>query len=158
MDNREIELQALITEREGMIAENALRRWSSPPYDEEDFDAIADKMRALKKPGITVTLPKNLDDLPKGEPLPSVEDPYGDLVKQWAANDDMIDILKGERDALTYRGKPASDGARYRAIGNSMAVPVIEWIGKRLGIFLAAKMPEKDVNMKLADTQPEGGA
>ena len=31
-----------------------------------------------------------------------------------------------------YRGKPAADGPRYRALGNSMAVPVMSWIGKRI--------------------------
>ena len=34
--------------------------------------------------------------------------------------------------AITYRGKPASDGPRYRALGNSMAVPVMAWIGRRI--------------------------
>ena len=31
-----------------------------------------------------------------------------------------------------YRGKPAADGPRYKALGNSMAVPVMHWIGKRI--------------------------
>jgi DNA (cytosine-5)-methyltransferase 1 len=34
--------------------------------------------------------------------------------------------------AIEYRGKPACDGPRYKAIGNSMAVPVMRWIGQRL--------------------------
>jgi len=34
--------------------------------------------------------------------------------------------------AITYRGKPASDGPRYKSIGNSMAVPVMRWIGERI--------------------------
>lgn len=34
--------------------------------------------------------------------------------------------------AINYRGKPAADGPRYRAIGNSMAVPVMRWILRRL--------------------------
>lgn len=33
---------------------------------------------------------------------------------------------------VTHRGKPAADGPRYKAIGNSMAVPVMRWIGKRI--------------------------
>ena len=33
---------------------------------------------------------------------------------------------------VEYRGKPAADGPRYRALGNSMAVPVIAWIGRRI--------------------------
>jgi DNA (cytosine-5)-methyltransferase 1 len=35
---------------------------------------------------------------------------------------------------VTYRGKPAADGPRYRALGNSMAVPVMAWIGKRIAM------------------------
>jgi DNA (cytosine-5)-methyltransferase 1 len=34
--------------------------------------------------------------------------------------------------AVPYRGKPAADGPRYRALGNSMAVPVMAWIGQRI--------------------------
>ncbi len=43
--------------------------------------------------------------------------------------------LQGFDDDWTlvpYRGKPAADGPRYRAIGNSMAVPVVRWIGERI--------------------------
>lgn len=31
-----------------------------------------------------------------------------------------------------YRNKPAADGPRYKALGNSMAVPVMRWIGMRV--------------------------
>jgi DNA (cytosine-5)-methyltransferase 1 len=30
------------------------------------------------------------------------------------------------------KGKPTPDGPRYKALGNSMAVPVMAWIGKRI--------------------------
>ena len=43
--------------------------------------------------------------------------------------------LQGFSDDWTlipYRGKPAKDGPRYRAIGNSMPVPVMSWIGRRI--------------------------
>ena len=43
--------------------------------------------------------------------------------------------LQGFPDDYTlvpYRGKPAADGPRYKAIGNSMAVPVMRWIGERI--------------------------
>jgi len=33
---------------------------------------------------------------------------------------------------VTIRGKPAADGPRYKAIGNSMAVPCMAWIGRRI--------------------------
>ncbi len=36
---------------------------------------------------------------------------------------------------IPWRGKPAElcpDGPRYKALGNSMAVPVMRWLGKRI--------------------------
>lgn len=33
---------------------------------------------------------------------------------------------------VPYRGKPAADGPRYKALGNSMAVPCMRWIGERI--------------------------
>jgi DNA (cytosine-5)-methyltransferase 1 len=33
---------------------------------------------------------------------------------------------------VTYRNKPAADSPRYKALGNSMAVPVMRWIGQRI--------------------------
>ena len=43
--------------------------------------------------------------------------------------------LQGFPDDYTlvpYRGKPAVDGPRYKALGNSMAVPDVRWIGERI--------------------------
>ena len=37
--------------------------------------------------------------------------------------------------AIPWRNKPASqcpDGPRYKALGNSMAVPVMRWIGQQI--------------------------
>lgn len=33
---------------------------------------------------------------------------------------------------ISYRNKPASDAARYKALGNSWAVPVVRWIANRI--------------------------
>jgi DNA (cytosine-5)-methyltransferase 1 len=43
--------------------------------------------------------------------------------------------LQGFPDDYTlveYRGRLAADGPRYKALGNSMAVPVMRWIGQRI--------------------------
>lgn len=43
--------------------------------------------------------------------------------------------LQGFPDGWTdieFKGKSASDAARYKALGNSMAVPVMRWIGERI--------------------------
>lgn len=47
--------------------------------------------------------------------------------------------LQGFPDGHTlvpHRGKPAADGPRYKALGNSMAVPCMRWIGKRINLGL----------------------
>lgn len=36
--------------------------------------------------------------------------------------------------AIECRGKPAADGPRYKALGNSMAVNVMRWIGERIAM------------------------
>ena len=51
--------------------------------------------------------------------------------------------LQGFPDGFTqipYRNKPADkcpDGPRYKALGNSMAVPVMRWIGERIHVVRA---------------------
>ena len=43
--------------------------------------------------------------------------------------------LQGFPDNYTlvpHRNKPAADGPRYKALGNSWAVPVVRWIGERI--------------------------
>lgn len=60
--------------------------------------------------------------------------------------------LQGFPDDYTlipYRNKPAADGPRYKALGNSMAVPVMAWIGKRIQMVdaipdLAAEQKQKE--------------
>ena len=44
---------------------------------------------------------------------------------------------------IPYRGKPADecpDGPRYKAIGNSMAVPVMRFIGERIAMAEAGEI------------------
>jgi DNA (cytosine-5)-methyltransferase 1 len=56
--------------------------------------------------------------------------------------------LQGFPDDYTlipYRGKPVADGPRYKALGNSMAVPVMRWIGERIALVeeVCAELAEK---------------
>ena len=58
--------------------------------------------------------------------------------------------LQGFPDGYTdvpYRRKPAADGPRYKALGNSMAVNVMRWIGRRI---------EMVENLEKATTQQQG--
>ena len=43
--------------------------------------------------------------------------------------------LQGFKDghtAIIWRGKPAADGPRYKALGNSWAVNCARWLGRRI--------------------------
>lgn len=50
--------------------------------------------------------------------------------------DDYLDI--------PYRGKPAADGPKYKALGNSMAVPCMRWIGARIDAHIKGELPSPD--------------
>jgi DNA (cytosine-5)-methyltransferase 1 len=57
----------------------------------------------------------------------------GELIRRLTPRE--CERLQGFPDDYTlvpYRGKPAADGSRYKALGNSMAVPVMRWIGDRI--------------------------
>lgn len=48
---------------------------------------------------------------------------------------ELLQGFPGDHTRIPYRGKPADecpDGPRYKAIGNSKAVFVVRWIGRRI--------------------------
>ena len=52
--------------------------------------------------------------------------------------------------AIPWRGKPADqcpDGPRYKALGNSWAVPVVRWIGERINAILDGRKQPHDVEI-----------
>ena len=62
---------------------------------------------------------------------------YRELAQKYGVSKSRIGQIINECDwtKIPYRGKPAEecpDGPRYKAIGNSMAVPVMRWIGERI--------------------------
>lgn len=61
--------------------------------------------------------------------------------------------LQGFPDDYTlipYRSKPAKDAPRYRALGNSMAVPCMRWIGERIDQVEAKDGRDFHVHARLA--------
>lgn len=68
----------------------------------------------------------------------TANEPGGTDWSQWQVRRLMpveCERLQGMPDDWTlvpYRGKPAADAPRYKAIGNSMAVPCLRWLGTRL--------------------------
>jgi DNA (cytosine-5)-methyltransferase 1 len=66
-------------------------------------------------------------------------DPVGTRIREGMAVRRLTPLecerLQGFPDSYTavdHNRKPAADGPRYKALGNSMAVPVLAWIGRRI--------------------------
>ena len=83
-------------------------------------------------------------------------DPVGTRVRQGMSVRRLTprecERLQGFPDDYTlvpFRKKPACDGPRYKALGNSMAVPVMAWIGQRI------KMVNEIPSVGLGDMKTE---
>ena len=71
------------------------------------------------------------------EPPIWVHEVDGSTVAERLTPDDyeLLQGMPGDHTRIPWHGRPASrcpDGPRYKAIGNSMAVPVMRWIGERI--------------------------
>ena len=55
-----------------------------------------------------------------------------DLTRSESSYDLEVTCFSGYTLTPNPQGKPMSDAARYRMLGNSMAVPVMRWIGERI--------------------------
>ncbi|MFZ2982001.1 MAG: DNA cytosine methyltransferase [Sphingobium sp.] len=73
-------------------------------------------------------------DSPTATSLCSVMNAINSCIQNGILNGSFCVDLVLERDYtnIPYRNKPACDGPRYKALGNSMAVPVMAWIGERI--------------------------
>ena len=66
---------------------------------------------------------------------------YDEIAKDYVARnftpreEERLQGFPDDWTLIPYRGKPAEecpDGPRYKALGNSMAVPVMKWLGQRI--------------------------
>ena len=59
---------------------------------------------------------------------------------------------------IPCKGKPSPpDGRRYKALGNSMAVPVMQWIGKRIEAAEPIERDERAIERALYVTPSDDG-
>lgn len=71
---------------------------------------------------------------------------YGSAVRRLTPRE--CERLQGFPDDFTLLPSYDADGPRYKALGNSMAVPVMRWIGERIAIHMpAADDNQKDVSI-----------
>lgn len=72
---------------------------------------------------------------------------YSELAEKYGVTKGRIGqiIRQNEYTKIPYKGKPADqcpDSPRYKALGNSWAVPVVQWIGERIDKALKGENPE----------------
>jgi DNA (cytosine-5)-methyltransferase 1 len=75
----------------------------------------------------------------KTDALTTGTDPFNHVLRQTAAvrrltprECERLQGFPDDHTLIPWRGKMAPDGPRYKALGNSMAVPVMRWIGERI--------------------------
>jgi DNA (cytosine-5)-methyltransferase 1 len=74
-------------------------------------------------------------DANTGDGAPCVVDTYLAVRRLTPIECERLQGFPDHWTQIPYRGKPSTncpDGPRYKAIGNSMAVPVMAWIGRRI--------------------------
>lgn len=108
-----------------------------------DRHAVAYSVIADVTPKIGEDISLTLRSQGGGGIVPASVAPHAGLVRRFTPIE--YERLQGFPDNHTlvpYRNKPAEqcpDGPRYAACGNSMAVPVMKWIGSRIDNFVTKK-------------------
>lgn len=95
------------------------------PHGRLDFDSETFIAHSLRADGFDASE----DGTGRGTPLVAQRS----LVRRLTPTE--CERLMGVPDgytAIMFRGKPAADGPRYRALGNAFAVPVVRWIARRI--------------------------
>jgi DNA (cytosine-5)-methyltransferase 1 len=85
--------------------------------------------RSQPTPGLCHTLP--------AAPAAPAAFGFGGVRRLMPIECERLQGFPDEWTKILYRGKPAKDGPRYKAIGNSIAVPVLKWIGERIEMIEA---------------------
>jgi DNA (cytosine-5)-methyltransferase 1 len=67
-----------------------------------------------------------------GRPLPAISLPTMQVRRLTPVECARLQGFPDTYLDITYRKKPAADGPKYKALGNSWAVPVVRWIGERI--------------------------
>jgi DNA (cytosine-5)-methyltransferase 1 len=129
------------TKQQSMVCEKDLAStMGASDYKEPQVVAFAQNSRnELRLEGgdrnITGCLSASSSAKP-GQGYPTVAEPLTNLVRRLTPVEcERLQGFPDNHTRIPYRNKPADqcpDGPRYKAIGNSKAVPCVRWIGQRL--------------------------
>ena len=100
----------------------------SPCLTKTDRHAVAYAFDAYNS-SVTGNVTKTLDTGSDYHHVPNV---YGSTMAVRRLTPVECERLQGFPDNYTYIKENCPDGHRYKALGNSMAVPVMRWIGERI--------------------------
>ena len=134
----------------GDIARTLSARYDSSPCVDRGMDVVAFDTYNQTVTGDTTQTLCSRGDTPGGNAhlVPAVTFQSSQMSGVRRLTPRECERLQGFPDdytAIPWRGKPAAecpDGPRYKALGNSMAVPVMRWIGQRIQMVEA--LPLKD--------------
>jgi len=99
------------------------------PHGRLDFESETFIVHALRGEGFD----GSEDGTGRGTPLIPVREERGFRVRRLTPREcERLMALPDDWTLIPWRGRPAPDGRRLKAIGNSMAVPVIRWVLERL--------------------------
>lgn len=77
-----------------------------------------------------------------GRPLPAISLPSMQVRRLTPMECERLQGFPDGYTNIPWRGKPESpDGPRYKALGNSWAVPCVQWIGRRIQQGVQGKVP-----------------
>ena len=87
--------------------------------------------RQVLAPCLTQNYGKQPDNSDTGEGPMLIHE--GMMVRRLTPREcERLQGLSDDYTLIPYRGKPPTDSPRYRAIGNTFAVPVLRWIAQRI--------------------------
>ena len=111
----------------GEIVRSLSARHDSSPCADRRQDLVFRKMQVRR------LTPRECERL-QGFPDDYTLVPYGNVLKKKLDSDYLKYLLRGNPKHLSREDIQclAADGNRYKALGNSMAVPVMRWLGKRI--------------------------
>jgi DNA (cytosine-5)-methyltransferase 1 len=69
-----------------------------------------------------------------GGVMPAVSAPPMAVRRLMPVECERLQAFPDSYTQVQVRGKPAADGPRYKALGNSMCVNVMRWIGERIDV------------------------
>lgn len=114
-----------------------------------------------------VTHPENRSRPEPGDPCHSLAQENASRVTVAVPGENLVvrrltpmecERLQGFPDLWTlipFNGKPSSDSVRYKALGNSMAIPCMRWLGQRLLFVSSSACPRRGFVPATTRSTPE---